>query len=140
MFKFFKKNKEEKAGNTVTFGRTNGELMDNPSFSLLLQLNKDTGEYIIAIDTDDYSSDNSEMTATLLLNLTNAALNEKIREGLIKFPTDNEEKERAIEYVSEVLDIWELYEEELAKLIVKKQLKRKIDPSKVFNIRGDKHE
>lgn len=137
MFKFFKKNKEEKAGNTVTFGRTNGELMDNPSFSLLLQLNKDTGEYIIAIDTDDYSSDNAELTSTLLCNLTHGALNETIIEALDNFPDDKEEE---INYISEVVEIWGMYEEELAKLIVKKQLKRKIDPSKVFNIRGDKHE
>ena len=137
MFKFFKKNKEEKADNTVTFGRTNGELMDNPSFSLLLQLNKDTGEYIIAIDTDDYSSDNAELTSTLLCNLTHGALNETIIEALDNFPDDKEEE---INYISEVVEIWGMYEEELAKLIVKKQLKRKIDPSKVFNIRGDKHE
>ena len=139
MFKFFKKNKEvKKTENTVTFGRANGELMDDPSFSLLLQLNKDTGEYIIAIDTDDYSSDNSEITATLLCNLTHAALNKTILEALDKFPDDNEEK--AIEYVSEVLEIWGMYEEELARLVAKKQPKRKIDPSKIFNIRGDKHE
>ena len=138
MFKFFKKNKEEKATeNTVTFGRANGELMDNPSFSLILQLNKDTGEYIIAIDTDDYSSDNAELTATLLCNLTHGALNETIIESLDNFPEDKEEE---IKYVSEAVKIWGMYEEELAKLVVKKQLKRKIDPSKVFNIRGDKHE
>ena len=92
--------------------------MDDPSFSLLLQLNKDTGEYIIAIDTDDYSSDNSEITATLLCNLTHAALNKTILEALDKFPDDNEEK--AIEYVSEVLEIWGMYEEELARLVAKK--------------------
>ena len=138
MFKFFKKNKKEKATeNTVTFGRTNGELMDNPSFSLLLQLNKDTGEYIIAIDTDDYSSGNAELTSTLLCNLTHGALNDTIIEALDNFPDDKEEE---IKYVGEVAEIWGMYEEELAKLIVKKQPKRKIDPSKIFNIRGDKHE
>ena len=138
MFKFFKKNKEEKAtDNTVTFGRANGELMDNPSFSLLLQLNKDTGEYIIAIDTDDYSSGNAELTSTLLCNLTHGALNDTIIEALDNFPDDKEEE---IKYVGEVAEIWGMYEEELAKLIVKKQPKRKIDPSKIFNIRGDKHE
>ena len=145
MFKFFRKKQqpiEEKVEEQVIKFRAEEALMDNPSFSLLLQLDSDTGEYIIAVDSTDNTIDSAEMAATFITNLVHGELNPILIEALNNYPEGESEKE----FIEATLAFWKEYEIQIAEALqaqieeLEKEKKRKIDPTKIFNIRGGKNE
>lgn len=145
MFKFFRKKQqpiEEKVENQPIKFRSEEALMDNPSFSLLLQLDSDTGEYIIAVDSTDNTIDSAEMAATFITNLVHGELNPILIEALNNYPEGESEKE----FIKATLAFWKEYEIQIAEALqaqieeLEKEKKRKIDPTKIFNIRGGKNE
>ena len=145
MFKFFRKKQkpiEEKVEEQVIKFRAEEALMDNPSFSLLLQLDSDTGEYIIAVDSTDNTIDSAEMAATFITNLVHGELNPILIEALSNYPQGESEKE----FIEATLAFWKEYEIQIAEALqaqieeLEKEKKRKIDPTKIFNIRGGKNE
>ena len=143
MFKFFRKKQkpiEEKVENQPIKFRSEEALMDNPSFSLLLQLDSDTGEYIIAVDSTDNTIDSAEMAATFITNLVHGELNPILIEALSNYPEGENEEE----FIEATLAFWKEYEIRIAEALqaqideLEKEKKRKIDPTKIFNIRGGK--
>ena len=145
MFKFFRKKEqpiEEKVEAQPIKFRTEEALMDNPSFSVLLQLNQDTGEYIFAIDANDKSVSSAEMTATLICNLVHGELNEVLIDAISSYAETEEERT----FAETTLIFWKEYETKIMEALqeqvkeLEKEKKRKIDPTKIFNIRGEKNE
>lgn len=143
MFKFFRKKEqpiEEKVEEQGIQFRSEEALMDNPSFSLLLQLNQKTGEYIIAVDSNDNTLDSAEMAATFITNLVHGELNPIIIEALSNYPEGEDEEE----FIEATLAFWKEYEVQILNALqaqveeLEKEKKRKIDPTKIFNIRGGK--
>ncbi len=143
MFKFFRKKEqpiEEKVEEQSIQFRSEEALMDNPSFSLLLQLNQKTGEYIIAVDSNDNTLDSAEMAATFITNLVHGELNPVIIEALSNYPEGEDEEE----FIEATLAFWKEYEVQILNALqaqveeLEKEKKRKIDPTKIFNIRGGK--
>ena len=145
MFKFFRKKEqpieEEVEEQPIKF-RAEEALMDNPSFSLLLQLNQDTGEYIFAIDANDKSVSSAEMTATLICNLVHGELNEVLIDAISNYAETEEERT----FAETTLIFWKEYETKIMEALqeqvkeLEKEKKRKIDPTRIFNIRGEKNE
>ena len=143
MFKFFRKKEqpiEEKVEEQGIQFRSEEALMDNPSFSLLLQLNQKTGEYIIAVDSNDNTLDSAEVAATFITNLVHGELNPIIIEALSNYPEGEDEEE----FIEATLAFWKEYEVQILNALqaqveeLEKEKKRKIDPTKIFNIRGGK--
>jgi hypothetical protein len=143
MFKFFRKKEqpiEEKVEEQSIQFRSEEALMNNPSFSLLLQLNQKTGEYIIAVDSNDNTLDSAEMAATFITNLVHGELNPIIIEALSNYPEGEDEEE----FIEATLAFWKEYEVQILNALqaqveeLEKEKKRKIDPTKIFNIRGGK--
>lgn len=143
MFRFFRKKEqpiEEKVENQPIKFRSEEALMDNPSFSLLLQLDSDTGEYIMAVDSTDNTVDSAEMAATFITNLVHGELNPILIEALSNYPEGEDEEE----FIEATLAFWKEYEIRIAEALqaqideLEKEKKRKIDPTKIFNIRGGK--
>ena len=143
MFKFFRKKEqpiEEKVEEQGIQFRSEEALMDKPSFSLLLQLNQKTGEYIIAVDSNDNTLDSAEMAATFITNLVHGELNPIIIEALSNYPEGEDEEE----FIEATLAFWKEYEVQILNALqaqveeLEKEKKRKIDPTKIFNIRGGK--
>jgi hypothetical protein len=145
MFKFFRKKEqpiEEKVEEQPIKFRAEEALMDNPSFSVLLQLNQDTGEYIFAIDANDKSISSAEMTATLICNLVHGELNEVLIDAISNYAETEEEQM----FTEATLTFWKEYEIKIMEALqeqvkeLEKEKKRKIDPTRIFNIRGEKNE
>ena len=145
MFKFFRKKQqpiEEKVENQPIKFRSEEALMDNPSFSLLLQLDSETGEYIIAVDSTDNTIDSAEMAATFITHLVHGELNPILIEALSNYPEGEDEEE----FIEATLVFWKEYETQILNALqaqveeLEKEKKRKIDPTKIFNIRGGKNE
>lgn len=145
MFKFFRKKEqpiEEKVEAQPIKFRTEEALMDNPSFSVLLQLDQDTGEYIFAIDANDKSISSAEMTATLICNLVHGELNEVLIDAISNYAETKEEQM----FTEATLTFWKEYEIKIMEALqeqvkeLEKEKKRKIDPTRIFNIRGEKNE
>ena len=145
MFKFFRKKEqpiEEKVEAQPIKFRTEEALMDNPSFSVLLQLNQDTGEYIFAIDANDKSVSSAEMTATLICNLVHGELNEVLIDAISNYAETEEERT----FAETTLIFWKEYETKIMEALqeqvkeLEKEKKRKIDPTRIFNVRGEKNE
>ena len=145
MFKFFRKKEqpiEEKVEAQPIKFRTEEALMDNPSFSVLLQLNQDTGEYIFAIDANDKSVSSAEMTATLICNLVHGELNEVLIDAISNYAETKEEQM----FTEATLTFWKEYEIKIMEALqeqvkeLEKEKKRKIDPTRIFNVRGEKNE
>ena len=145
MFKFFRKKEqpiEEKVEEQPIKFRAEEALMDNPSFSVLLQLNQDTGEYIFAIDANDKSVSSAEMTATLICNLVHGELNEVLIDAISNYAETEEERT----FAETTLIFWKEYETKIMEALqeqvkeLEKEKKRKIDPTRIFNIRGEKNE
>ena len=116
MFKFFRKKQqpiEEKVEEQVIKFRAEEALMDNPSFSLLLQLDSDTGEYIIAVDSTDNTIDSAEMAATFITNLVHGELNPILIEALNNYPEGESEKE----FIEATLAFWKEYEIQIAEAL-----------------------
>lgn len=144
MFKFFRKkdnidnNKVEaieeieinEPAKKIAFTRSQDELLESPSFSMLIQLNKNTEEFIVATDIDDLDEQNADLVGAFLSILTNGGANKVIIDALTSF-SNNEEEET---FVLNVLTQWKGYEN-LASTS-KVAPKNKIDPTKIFNIRG----
>ena len=84
MFNFFRKKEQIKF-------RAEKALMDNPSFSLLLQLDQETGEYIFAVDANDKSIESAEMAATLLCNLVHSELNPVLIDAIKSYAESKDE-------------------------------------------------
>lgn len=148
MFNFFRK-KEKLEENKVEVPksvnfRQEKALMDDPSFSLLLQLDQETGEYVFAIDANDKSIESAEMAATLLCNLVHGELNTVLIDAIQNFPDPDKIAETT--FVAATLEFWKGYEEQILESLqqqvrdLEKEKKRKIDPTKIFNIRGEKNE
>ncbi len=147
MFNFFRKKEQPKKveaeDNPIRF-RSEEALMENPSFSLLLQLNQETGEYIFAIDALDKSVESAEMAATLICNLVHSELNPVLIESFKNYAESNAEQF----FVEATLSFWKEYELQILQALQQrvnesekeKEKKRKIDPTKIFNIRGEKNE
>lgn len=143
MFKFFRKKeqpkKEQIEEQSIKF-RAEEALMDYPSFSLLLQLDHKTGEYIIAVDSNNNTIDCAEMAATFITNLVHGELNPILIEALSNYPEGENEEE----FIEATLAFWKEYEIRIAEALqaqideLEKEKKRKIDPTKIFNIRGGK--
>jgi len=146
MFNFFRKkeNKTEVPETKLVNFRKEEALMDDPSFSLLLQLDQDTGEYIFAIDANDKSIESAEMAATLLCNLVHGELNTVLIDAIQNFPDPEKIAEQT--FSAATLEFWKAYEEQILEALeqqvrdLEKEKKRKIDPTKIFNIRGEKNE
>ena len=145
MFKFFRKKEqpiEEKVEEQPIKFRAEEALMDNPSFSVLLQLNQDTGEYIFAIDANDKSISSAEMTATLICNLVHGELNEVLIDAISNYAETEEERT----FAETTLIFWKEYETKIMEALqeqvkeLEKEKKRKIDPTRIFNVRGEKNE
>ena len=145
MFKFFRKKEqpiEEKVEAQPIKFRAEEALMDNPSFSVLLQLNQDTGEYIFAIDANDKSISSAEMTATLICNLVHGELNEVLIDAISNYAETKEEQM----FTEATLTFWKEYEIKIMEALqeqvkeLEKEKKRKIDPTRIFNVRGEKNE
>ena len=145
MFKFFRKKEqpiEEKVEEQPIKFRAEEALMDNPSFSLLLQLNQETGEYIFAIDANDKSVESAEMTATLICNLVHGELNPVLIDAISNYAEEEAEKT----FTEATLSFWKEYEVQILDALqeqvkeLEKEKKRKIDPTRIFNIRGEKNE
>ena len=145
MFKFFRKKEqpiEEKVEKQPIKFRAEEALMDNPSFSVLLQLNQDTGEYIFAIDANDKSVSSAEMTATLICNLVHGELNEVLIDAISNYAETEEERT----FAETTLIFWKEYETKIMEALqeqvkeLEKEKKRKIDPTRIFNVRGEKNE
>ena len=145
MFKFFRKKEqpiEEKVEAQPIKFRAEEALMDNPSFSVLLQLDQDTGEYIFAIDANDKSISSAEMTATLICNLVHGELNEVLIDAISNYAETEEERT----FAETTLIFWKEYETKIMEALqeqvkeLEKEKKRKIDPTRIFNIRGEKNE
>ena len=145
MFKFFRKKEqpiEEKVEEQPIKFRAEEALMDNPSFSVLLQLNQDTGEYIFAIDANDKSVSSAEMTATLICNLVHGELNEVLIDAISNYAETEEERT----FAETTLIFWKEYETKIMEALqeqvkeLEKERKRKIDPTRIFNVRGEKNE
>ena len=145
MFKFFRKKeqpKEEKVEEQPIKFRAEEALMDNPSFSLLLQLDSETGEYIIAVDSTDNTIDSAEMAATFITNLVHGELNPILIEALSNYPEGENEEE----FIEATLAFWKEYETKIMEALqeqvkeLEKEKKRKIDPTRIFNVRGEKNE
>ena len=145
MFKFFRKKEqpiEEKVEAQPIKFRAEEALMDNPSFSVLLQLNQDTGEYIFAIDANDKSVSSAEMTATLICNLVHGELNEVLIDAISNYAETKEEQM----FTEATLTFWKEYEIKIMEALqeqvkeLEKEKKRKIDPTRIFNVRGEKNE
>ena len=145
MFKFFRKKEqpiEEKVEEQPIKFRAEEALMDNPSFSVLLQLNQDTGEYIFAIDANDKSVSSAEMTATLICNLVHGELNEVLIDAISNYAETKEEQM----FTEATLTFWKEYEIKIMEALqeqvkeLEKEKKRKIDPTRIFNVRGEKNE
>lgn len=145
MLKFFRKKEqpiEEKVEKQPIKFRTEEALMDNPSFSVLLQLDQDTGEYIFAIDANDKSVSSAEMTATLICNLVHGELNEVLIDAISNYAETKEEQM----FTEATLTFWKEYETKIMEALqeqvkeLEKEKKRKIDPTRIFNIRGEKNE
>ena len=145
MFNFLRKKEQPKKveieEKPIRF-RSEEALMENPSFSLLLQLNQETGEYIFAIDAPDKSVESAEMAATLICNLVHAELNPVLIESIKNYAQDNTEQF----FAEATLSFWKEYELQILEALqqqakaLEKEKKRKIDPTKIFNIRGEKNE
>ena len=145
MFKFFRKKEqpiEEKVEEQPIKFRAEEALMDNPSFSVLLQLDQDTGQYIFAIDANDKSISSAEMTATLICNLVHGELNEVLIDAISNYAETEEERT----FAETTLIFWKEYETKIMEALqeqvkeLEKEKKRKIDPTRIFNIRGEKNE
>ena len=145
MFKFFRKKEqpiEEKVEEQPIKFRAEEALMDNPSFSVLLQLDQDTGEYIFAIDANDKSISSAEMTATLICNLVHGELNEVLIDAISNYAETKEEQM----FTEATLTFWKEYEIKIMEALqeqvkeLEKEKKRKIDPTRIFNVRGEKNE
>ena len=143
MFKFFRKKEqpiEEKVEEQPIKFRAEEALMDNPSFSVLLQLDQDTGEYIFAIDANDKSISSAEMTATLICNLVHGELNEVLIDAISSYAETEEEQK----FTEATLTFWREYEIKIMEALqeqvkeLEKEKKRKIDPTRIFNVRGEK--
>ena len=145
MFKFFRKKEqpiEEKVEEQPIKFRAEEALMDNPSFSVLLQLDQDTGQYIFAIDANDKSVSSAEMTATLICNLVHGELNEVLIDAIGNYAETEEEQM----FTEATLTFWREYEIKIMEALqeqvkeLEKEKKRKIDPARIFNVRGEKNE
>ena len=140
MFNFFRK-KEQPKEEQIKF-RAEKALMDNPSFSLLLQLNQETGEYIFAVDANDKSIESVEMAATLICNLVHSELNPVLIDAIKNYAESEQEQL----FTEATLSFWKEYEVQILDALqeqvkeLEKEKKRKIDPTRIFNIRGEKDE
>ena len=142
MFNFFRK-KEQPKEEQIKF-RAEKALMDNPSFSLLLQLNQETGEYVFAVDANDKSIESAEMAATLICNLVHSELNPVLIDAIKNYAESEQEQL----FTEATLSFWKEYELQILQALQQrvnesekeKEKKRKIDPTKIFNIRGEKDE
>jgi len=151
MFNFFKKNKikpnineseteveedslpvinDDHKTKKETFHRSKDELLTNPSFSILIQINKETEEFIVAVDTDDLSDSNSDLVGVFFSTLTSGEANQVVMDALNSFPLNREEQS----FMLKVIKQWKLYQNLILNL--NKIQKNKIDPTKIFNIRG----
>ena len=116
--------------------------MDNPSFSLLLQLNQETGEYVFAVDANDKSIESAEMAATLICNLVHSELNPVLIDAIKNYAESEQEQL----FTEATLSFWKEYEVQILDALqeqvkeLEKEKKRKIDPTRIFNIRGEKDE
>jgi len=143
MFNFLRKKEQPKEvkEEQIKF-RAEEALMDNPSFSLLLQLNQETGEYIFAVDANDKSVESAEMTATLICNLVHGELNPVLIDAIKNYAESEDEQV----FTEATLSFWKEYEIQILDALqeqvkeLEKEKKRKIDPTKIFNIRGEKNE
>ena len=140
MFNFFRK-KEQPKEEQIKF-RAENALMDNPSFSLLLQLNQETGEYVFAVDANDKSIESAEMAATLICNLVHSELNPVLIDAIKNYAESEDEQV----FTEATLSFWKEYEVQILDALqeqvkeLEKEKKRKIDPTRIFNIRGEKDE
>ena len=136
MFNFLRKKEKP-----VKF-RAEKALMDNPSFSLLLQLNQETGEYVFAVDANDKSIESAEMAATLICNLVHSELNPVLIDAIKNYAESEQEQL----FTEATLSFWKEYEVQILDALqeqvkeLEKEKKRKIDPTRIFNIRGEKDE
>ena len=104
MFNFFRK-KEQPKEEQIKF-RAEKALMDNPSFSLLLQLNQETGEYVFAVDANDKSIESAEMAATLICNLVHSELNPVLIDAIKNYAESEQEQL----FTEATLSFWKEYE------------------------------
>ena len=136
MFNFLRKKEKP-----IKF-RAEKALMDNPSFSLLLQLNQETGEYVFAVDANDKSIESAEMAATLICNLVHSELNPVLIDAIKNYAESEQEQL----FTEATLSFWKEYEVQILDALqeqvkeLEKEKKRKIDPTRIFNIRGEKDE
>lgn len=115
----------------VLFSRAKDELLENPSFCILIQLNKETEEFTIAADIDDFTEENADLIGIFLSILTSGGANQILADALTSFPVNKQEEQ----FVLQILNLWKAYEN-IASNNPQKNIKNKIDPTKIFNIRG----
>jgi len=144
MFNFFRKktkihDKTENVSNDIeedvlkSFSRSYDELLKDPSFSIIIQINEEKEEFVIAVDGNDFSDNNAELVASFLFQLTHGGVTPIILDALESFPENSKERE----FIVNTVVMWRKLEEVQNKAIDEKQnSKSKIDPTKIFNIRG----
>lgn len=106
-------------------------LLPGATFSMLIQLDKETGIYQIMIHEDDTSTDNAEMVATMLFDIFNSNGLRNVFAAFENYPSNDEE----LEFCRNTLTLWKHLAEHKINSV-----KKKIDPTTVFTIGGKKNE
>ena len=82
------------------------------------------------------------MTATLICNLVHGELNEVLIDAISNYAETKEEQR----FTEATLTFWREYEIKIMEALqeqvkeLEKEKKRKIDPTRIFNVRGEKNE
>lgn len=158
MFSFFKKKKDstqpiesvqqinEPKKNITIFDNIKDELFDNPSFNLLIQCDHKTGNFIIAFEASDLSDENLESAVILLTQLTNGGCKDTLYEAILSSATTDKELDFCNQLISQCGQMDTYVNEAKIKAVIEeidkadKDNKEKIDPTKIFNIKGSQYE
>lgn len=151
MFKFFKRKvkeevveqKEEVKNKLHMFDPVQDALFENPSFSLLIQCDHHSNNFLISFKALDYTDESSDTAAILFTQLINGGIKDTLYESIINSADNDSEAKFTEDLVAKCQKLDEYVRESIYKTVaeaITKDTKEAIDPAKVFNIKGIKHE
>lgn len=154
MFNFLKKkNTEEKPveKNEVKsklhmFKDTEDELFDDPSFCMLIQCDHKSGNFLVSFSAQDKSPECLEAAVILLSQLSHGGCQDTIYESILLATKDAKEYEFYEELVAKCQEMDKYVNEAKYNMLLEEfqkkseSSKNKIDPSKIFNMKGMKYE
>lgn len=151
MFKFFKRKvkeetiqeKEEVKNKLYMFDPVQDALFDNPSFSLLIQCDHNSNNFLISFKALDHTEEASDTAAILFTQLINGGIKDTLYESIINASDNDTEAKFAENLVSKCQKLDEHVKESIYKNMSEKILEEKkdmIDPTTIFNIKGIKNE